>query len=71
MATVFEVNTTEEQRSVVSFFVGKRNKVKDIHKDMFPVFGWMCLSGKAVQNWVEKFYKDKEFETEVRKWLRE
>jgi hypothetical protein len=25
---------------------------KDIHKEMFPVYGGKCLSRKAVQNWV-------------------
>jgi hypothetical protein len=28
---------------------------KDIHKEMFPVYGGKCLSHKSVQNWVEKF----------------
>jgi transposase len=28
---------------------------KDIHKEMFPVDGGKCLSGKAVHNWVDKF----------------
>jgi hypothetical protein len=28
---------------------------KDIHKEMFPVYGGKCLSRKAVHNWVEKF----------------
>jgi hypothetical protein len=28
---------------------------KDIHKEMFPVYGGKCLSRKAVRNWVEKF----------------
>jgi hypothetical protein len=28
---------------------------EDIHKEMFPVYGGKCLSGKAVHNWVEKF----------------
>jgi hypothetical protein len=29
----------------------------DIHKEMFPVYGWKCLSRKAVHNWVEKFFQ--------------
>jgi hypothetical protein len=41
---------------------------------MFPVYGWKCLSGEAVHNWVEKrgkyFADDEEIETEVRKWLK-
>jgi hypothetical protein len=28
---------------------------KDIHKEMFPVYGGKCLSCKVVHNWVEKF----------------
>jgi hypothetical protein len=28
---------------------------KDIYKEMLPVYGGNCLSGKAVHNWVEKF----------------
>jgi hypothetical protein len=28
---------------------------KDIHKEIFPVYGGKCLSRKAVHNWVEKF----------------
>jgi hypothetical protein len=30
-------------------------KCKDIHKEMFPVYGGKCLSHKAVHNLVEKF----------------
>jgi hypothetical protein len=30
-------------------------KAKDIHKEMFPVYGGKCLSRKAVHSWVEKF----------------
>jgi hypothetical protein len=29
--------------------------VKDIHKEMFPVYGGKCLSHTVVQNWVKKF----------------
>jgi hypothetical protein len=28
---------------------------KDNHKEMVPLYGGMCLSRKAVHNWVEKF----------------
>jgi hypothetical protein len=28
---------------------------KDIHKEMFPVYGGKCLSRKTVHNWVAKF----------------
>jgi hypothetical protein len=43
--------------------------------EMFSVYGGKCLSRKAVHKWVEKhgkcFTDDDEFETEVRKWLRQ
>jgi hypothetical protein len=54
MATVLEECITEEQRSVVLYFVGKRLNAKDIHKEMFPVYGGKFLSRKAVYNWVKK-----------------
>jgi hypothetical protein len=54
MATVLEGFTTEEQRSVVRFMWAEALK-KDIHKEIFPVYGGKCLSRKAVHNWVEKF----------------
>jgi hypothetical protein len=28
---------------------------KEIHKEMFPVYGRKCLLRKAVHNWLEKF----------------
>jgi hypothetical protein len=28
---------------------------KDMHREMFPVYGDKCLSRKAVHSWVEKF----------------
>jgi hypothetical protein len=47
----------------------------DILKRTLPVYGGKYLSCKAVQNWVKKrgrrFADDEEFETEVRKWLRQ
>jgi hypothetical protein len=46
---------------------------KDIHKEIFPVYGGKCLSRKAVHNWVEKFSqghsKVTDDETMFRKWL--
>jgi hypothetical protein len=68
MATVLEDCTTEKQRSVVRFLCAKGLNAKDIHKEMFPVNGEMCLSRKAVHNWVEKrgnrFADDEEVEME-------
>jgi hypothetical protein len=63
MATVLQGCTTEEQRSVLRFFFfgggggAKGLNSKDIHKEMFPVYGEKCLSRKAVHNWVEKFFQ--------------
>jgi hypothetical protein len=55
MATVLEEYTAEEQRSVVRVLWAKGLNANDIHKEMFPVYVGMCLSRKAVPNWVEKF----------------
>jgi hypothetical protein len=53
--TVLEECNTEEQRSALHFFVGKRLNAKDIHKEMFPVYGGECLLCREAHNWVEKF----------------
>jgi hypothetical protein len=52
MATVLEKCTTEEQRSVVRFLWVNELNAKDIHKEMFPVYGEKCLLRKAVHNCV-------------------
>jgi hypothetical protein len=39
----------------VRFLWAKGLSVKNIHKEMFSVYGGKCLSRKAVHNWVEKF----------------
>jgi hypothetical protein len=49
---MLEEHTTEDQRSVVRFVWAKELNAKDIHKEMFPVYGGKCLSHKAVHNWV-------------------
>jgi hypothetical protein len=54
MATVLEECITEEQTSVVRFLWAKGLSAKDIHMQMFPVYGGNCLSRKAVHNWVDK-----------------
>jgi hypothetical protein len=54
MATVLEVCDTEEQRSVVRFLWAKGFNAKNIHTEMFPLYGGKCLSRKVVHNWVEK-----------------
>jgi hypothetical protein len=50
MATVFEECITEEQRSDVPFLWTKGITAKDIHKEIFSVYGGKCLSPKAVHN---------------------
>jgi hypothetical protein len=54
MATVLAKYTTEKERTVV-FLWAKGLNAKDIHKEMFPVYGGKCLSRRAVNNWVDKF----------------
>jgi hypothetical protein len=55
METVLEEYPTEEQSFVVRFLWAKGLDAKDIHKEVFPVYVWKCLSCKVVHNWVEKF----------------
>jgi hypothetical protein len=55
MATVFEQCSTEKKRSVVRFLLAKGLREKEIHKEIFPVYGGKCLSRKAVHNSVEEF----------------
>jgi hypothetical protein len=50
MATVLEDCTAEEQRFIVRFLWAKGLDAKDIHKEMFPVYGGKSLWRKAVQN---------------------
>jgi hypothetical protein len=74
LATVLERCATEEQRFIVGVFLwAKGLNAKDIHKELFPVYGRKCFSRKAVHNWVKKrgkcFPDDEEVETKVRKWL--
>jgi hypothetical protein len=75
MATVLKWCITEEQRSVVRFLWAKGLNAKDIHKEMFSVYGGKCLLLKSVHNSVKKrgryFADDEEVEKEVQKWLRQ
>jgi hypothetical protein len=75
LATVLEGRTTEEKRSVVRFLWTKGLDTKDIHKEMFPVYGWKCLLGKAVHSWARNsqkdFRKSQMMPDQVRKWLRQ
>jgi hypothetical protein len=55
MVTIFEECTTEEQHSVLHFLWARGLNEKDIHKEMFPVYGEKCMMCKVVHNWVKKF----------------
>jgi hypothetical protein len=52
---VLEECTIKEQRSVVRFCGQKDAMQKDIHKEVFPVYGGKCLSSKAFQPWWQTF----------------
>jgi hypothetical protein len=54
IVTALEQYTTEEQSSVVLSLWAKGRNAKNVHKEIFPVYGLKCLSSKAVHNWVEK-----------------
>jgi hypothetical protein len=41
------------------FLWTKGFRAKDIHKEMFPVYGGKCLSREAVHNLVEKFSQER------------
>jgi hypothetical protein len=60
IATVLENHTTKEQHSVVRFLWAKGLNAKNIHKEMFPVYGGKCSSHKAVHNWVDKFSQERQ-----------
>jgi hypothetical protein len=53
MVTMLDKYTTKWQCSLVLFCEEKGLNAKDIHKEMFPVYGGKCLSHKAIYNWVE------------------
>jgi hypothetical protein len=55
MATMLEECNTEETCSIVQFLWAKGSNAKDIHKEIFPVYGGKCLSHSVVYSWVEKF----------------
>jgi hypothetical protein len=55
LATVLEEYTTEEQRSFVRFSWAEGLNAKDIHKEMFPIYGGKCLSRKAFPTWWQIF----------------
>jgi hypothetical protein len=58
-----------------AFLWGKGLGAKDIHKEIFSVYGGKCLSRKAVHNWVHNSFKDVRksqiMPEQVWKWLRQ
>jgi hypothetical protein len=74
MATVLEVCTTEEQRSVVRFCGPKESIQRIFIKKCFMfTVGNICPSVFSVKNHLggKRFADDEEVQTEVRKWLRQ
>jgi hypothetical protein len=52
MATVLEGVLPKSNVLLCIILLAKGLNAKDIHKDIFPVYGGKCLSRKAVHNWV-------------------
>jgi hypothetical protein len=67
MATVLEECNTEEQSSVLRFFVGKGIFIK---KCFLFMVGSVCRV-KRFTTGSKRFADDEKVETEVRKWLRQ
>jgi hypothetical protein len=67
--------TGGEQRSVVRFLRAKGLNVKDIHKEMFPVYGGsVCLVKRFTtgsSNSLEDVRKPQMMPDQARKWLRQ
>jgi hypothetical protein len=71
MVTMLE-GVLPKSKVLLCVFVGKRTQCKNIHKEMFSVYGGKCLSRKVVHNWVaDVLLMTDEIETEVRKCLRQ
>jgi hypothetical protein len=75
MATMLDECTIKEQRFVVHFLWAEGLSTKDIHKEMFRVYGGKCLLRKVVHKRVEKFsqghLKSQMMPDQVQKWLRQ
>jgi hypothetical protein len=69
------METVLEECTVTLFLWAKGLNVKDIHKEMFPIYDLKRLSHKAFHSWVEKFSEGRsrvaDDETELRKWLKQ
>jgi hypothetical protein len=57
MVTMLECVLLKSSILLYVFLWADGLSVKDIHKEMFPVYDGKCLSHKAVHNWVEKFFQ--------------
>jgi hypothetical protein len=55
MATVLEGMLPKSSAVFCVFWWAKGLNAKDIHKEMFPVYGRKCLSRKTVHKWIENF----------------
>jgi hypothetical protein len=55
MTTDLEDYNSEEYRFVVHLLWTKWLIIKNIHKEIFPVYDGNCLLRKAVYNFIEKF----------------
>jgi hypothetical protein len=72
MATVLEECITEEQRSVVLFFSAQKDSMKRILIKKCVLFTvGSVYREKRFSLGGKRFADDEEFETEVRKWLRQ
>jgi hypothetical protein len=53
------------------FLWAKGLNAKDIHREIFSVYGGKCLSHKVVYNWARNSLKGEEIAMEEQKWLRQ
>jgi hypothetical protein len=57
-----------------AFLWANGRNIKDIHKEMFPVYGRKCILRKQVHNWARNsrrdFRRSQMMPDQVRKWLR-
>jgi hypothetical protein len=51
MVTLLEECNTEKQHFLVQFLWAEQLSAKDIHKEMFSVYGGKCLSRKVFHKW--------------------
>jgi hypothetical protein len=55
MATVLELYYRRAEFRCTFLRAKGLNVKKNIHEEVFPVYGGKCLSRKAVRNWIKKF----------------